>query len=298
MTAADLIHPDDATALKALKSIPALSVVMEKVFQYGYDEISWSENVTTNLRLSDTQMPEIYKHLPPICRQLGIPVPELYLQMSPIANAWTSGNSRVYIVVTLGLIKRFKDEELDAVLAHECGHILCQHVLYQTLANAIFTLGDTLMDSFVGQIGTAAMKPLRQALVTWSRASELSADRVACMVTSASTLTKVLAKLERIPKYILDEMDFNAWAKQGADYEALKNGSTWQKVVRWMANTDIDHPYSPVRAYEAIRWENSGQCERLKNGIQMIASGLACPNCGAPISQDWIFCKKCGNKLK
>ena len=128
MTLDELIHPDDAQALKALQSIPVLPKIMEKVFEYGYDEISWSENITSNLRLSEHQMPEIYNRLPPICERLGIPVPELYLQMSPIANAWTSGHSKVYIVLTLGLIRRLKGEELDAVIAHECGHILCQHV--------------------------------------------------------------------------------------------------------------------------------------------------------------------------
>ena len=116
----EFIHPDDAAALKALKSVPALPNLMEKVFQYGYDEISRSENITTNLRLSEKQMPEIYNRLPPICEKLGIPVPELYLQMSPLPNAWTSGHKRVYIVLTLGLIKKVKDDELDAVLAHEC----------------------------------------------------------------------------------------------------------------------------------------------------------------------------------
>ena len=95
-----------------------------------------------------------------VCRKLQMPIPELYLQMSPIPNAWTSGNTRTYIVVTLGLIRRFQEEELDAVLAHECGHILCHHVLYSMLANAIFDLGDSLMDSILGSIGNAAIYDL------------------------------------------------------------------------------------------------------------------------------------------
>ena len=84
----ELIHPLDAKALKALKNVPGLPKLMEKIFEYGYDELAWSDNVTTNLRLSETQMPEIYNRLPPICERLGIPVPELYLQMSPIPNAF------------------------------------------------------------------------------------------------------------------------------------------------------------------------------------------------------------------
>ena len=298
MNPSDFIHPDDASALQALKNIPALPSLMEKVFQYGYDEILWSENITSNVRLSETQMPEVYNHLPPICQKLGIPVPELYLQMSPVLNAWTSGHNKPYIVITLACIKRFKDEELDALLAHECGHILCQHVLYSMLAQSIFDLGDSLVESFIGQIGNVALKPVKQSLHAWSRASELSADRVACMITSASTLARVLAKLERIPQYILDNFDYNAWAKQGADYERMKSGSTWNKVVRYMANTDMDHPFSPVRVYEALKWESSGRCARLKEGIKLLASGNACPKCGAPITGDWMFCKKCGFKLK
>lgn len=253
----DLIHPEDAKTLKALKNIPALPTIMEKVFQYGYDEISWSENVTSNLRLSKSQMPEIYNRLPPICERLGIPVPELYLQMTPIPNAWTSGHSKPYIVLTLGLIKRVKDEELDAVLAHECGHIVCQHVLYQTLASAIFSLGDSMADSFLGTIGSAALKPVRLALIAWSRASELSADRIACLFVPAQTLAKALARISLIPRYIVDNMDINAWAMQGKDFEDLKDGSAWNKIVRWMANSDADHPYHPVRVYEALEWENT-----------------------------------------
>lgn len=210
MNIEEIIHPADAKALKALKNVPGLPKLMEKIFEYGYDELAWSDNVTTNLRLSKTQMPEIYNRLPPICERLGIPVPELYLQMSSIPNAWTSGHKKVYIVVTLGLIRRMKGEELDAVLAHECGHILCQHVLYQTLANAIFTFGDAMADSFVGMIGNVAMKPIRQALMLWSRASELTADRVACIISPVSVLSRVLARLDMIPKNIVETMDFNA----------------------------------------------------------------------------------------
>ena len=265
MNIKELIHPEDAKALKALKSIPALPKIMEKIFEYGYDELSWSENVTTNLRLSETQMPEVYNRLPPISERLGIPVPELYLQMSPFANSWTSGHKKVYIVVTLGLIRRLKGEELDAVLAHECGHILCQHVLYQTLANAIFTFGDTMADSFVGTIGNAAMKPIRQALLVWSRASELSADRVACIFTPALTLSRALARLEMIPKSIVETMDFDAWSRQGKDYEALKNGTAWNKIVHWLSDSDADHPYTPVRVYEAMKWEKTETCGWLRS---------------------------------
>lgn len=292
------IHPNDAATLQKLREIPALPSLMEKFFQYGYDELMWSQNVSSNLRLSEAQLPEVYNHLPPICEKLGIPVPELYVEMSPYPNAYTSGHNRVYIVLTMGLIRRFKDEELDAVLAHECGHILCQHVLFTMLARALFAFGDMLLTSLAGQIGNIAIKPLKQSLFSWERASELSADRVACMITSADTLTKVLAKLERIPPSILAKMNYEAWANQGAEYEEMKFSGAYKNAIRLITNMDLDHPYGPVRAYEAKIWENSEVCKRLKGGIKMITSGHFCPQCGFPIEPNWGFCKKCGLKLK
>lgn len=309
MNISTFIHPNDATALQALKSIPVFPTVVEKILEYGWEDLMWSENVTSNIRLSEDQMPEIYNLLPPICQTLKIPTPELYLKMTPIPNAWTSGNTRVYIVLTLGLIRRLDEEEMKAVIAHECGHILCQHVLYSMIADSIFNFGDLLMDSFLGQIGNIAMKPIKAALYNWQRASELSADRVATYITSADALTKSLVKLEGVPRSIAKTLNYNAWARQGADYEALKQGNTWNKIVRLLANSGLDHPYGPVRAFEARIWENSTQCKVLKGNNQPVLeneipiktdadSGSTCPSCSSPILQDWSFCKKCGYKLK
>lgn len=273
----EIIHPEDAKALNTLKSIPALPQLMKKLFEYGYDDILWSDNITMNLRLSEKQMPDLYNRLPPICKRLGIPVPELYLQMSPIANAWTSGYKKVHIVITLGLIRRLKDEELDAVLAHECGHIVCQHVLYTTLANAIFSLGDSVLNSMWGFLGSTALEPIRQALITWCRASELSADRIACVVSSAEVLTRALARLSLIPNYIVDSMDLKAWAEQGKDFENLREGSTWNKIVRWMSDSDNDHPYNPVRAYQAMVWEKTTLCRKLRSDTRCLYLSSSVP---------------------
>lgn len=300
----DFIHPDDAAALKALKAIPALPTVIEKVMQYGYEEISWSENITRNVRLSESQMPEIYKRLPPICQKLGIQEPDLYLQMSPVPNAWTSGNKKVYIVITYGLIRRCSPEEIDAALAHECGHILCQHVLYSMLASAVFEVGDAIMDSILGQIGNVAMKPIKQALYSWYRASELSADRVACMVAGKDTTIKMLAKLEGIPAVLLKDFDYGSWIMQGRDYEQMKNGSAWSKIARYLANTDMDHPYGPVRAYEVKKWgERNNDISLPPTSSQPVLSEPAyinnnvCPSCGASLVDGWKFCKRCGRQL-
>ena len=83
------------------------------------------------IRLSPNQLPKLYNRLPPICKKLGIEQPEFYLSMDPNPNAWTFGDTKIFITITSGLVDMMTEEELDAVIAHECGHILCHHVLYQ-----------------------------------------------------------------------------------------------------------------------------------------------------------------------
>lgn len=301
MIGADFIHPDDKAMMNSLQSIPALPAIMNKVFELGLDDILWSENITSNLRLSENQMPEVYRLLPPICKQLGIPEPELYLSSSVIPNSWTSGKARTYIVVTFGLVRRLTKDELIAVIAHECGHIICNHVIYNTLAEGIFNFGEFITENIVGGnlINSVALKGLRQKLAAWQRASELSADRVACMVASADSLIHGLAKIERIPYMARKNMNYDAWAQQGADYESLKDGKAWGKIVRWLANSDMDHPYSTVRAYEAKKWEKITNGTRLLTSPSMalLSSQSCCSKCGAPLDSTWQFCRKCGNKI-
>ena len=64
--------------------------------------------------------------------------------MSPYPDAYTIGEENVSICLTSGLLEIMDDEELHAVIAHECGHIACQHMLYHTLAQFMLFTGANL----------------------------------------------------------------------------------------------------------------------------------------------------------
>ena len=97
---AEFIHPEDAAALRQLESIPGFPTIAKKVLELGYEKLRYGINMASTIRLSPTQLPELYRHLPPICERLGIKEPEFYLEMNPVPNAYTSGDTRVFIVVT------------------------------------------------------------------------------------------------------------------------------------------------------------------------------------------------------
>ena len=83
MKPSDFIHPEDAAALRKLESIPGFPALVKKFYALGYEKFFYGTNMASNIRLSENQLPELYRHLPPICRKLGIAEPEFYLEMNP-----------------------------------------------------------------------------------------------------------------------------------------------------------------------------------------------------------------------
>ena len=66
MQPSDFIHPEDAAALRQLESIPGFPALVKKVLALGLEQLQYGINMATTIRLSSTQLPQLYRHLPPI----------------------------------------------------------------------------------------------------------------------------------------------------------------------------------------------------------------------------------------
>jgi len=292
MSPSDFIHPEDAAALQQMESIPGFGTLIKKVLAVGIENLQYGVNMASTIRLSERQLPDLYRHLPPICHKLGIREPELYLKMDPIPNAWTFGDTRIYITLTSGLVDMLTDEELDSVIAHECGHILCRHVLYHTVAEWVKSGLASL-----GILGSLAV-PIEYALLYWSRKSELSADRAAAIVTSPEIVASVQARLSGGPSSITSKIDLNEWAKQADEYDRIQNSGLWNKTLQLSVIAGLDHPFAAVRVREILNWGESEQFRRIRKvSLLGAGSGKRCPNCDSHVDDDWLFCRKCGHKL-
>lgn len=291
ITASDFIHPEDAAALRQLESIPGFPALVKKVLSLGFEELQYGLNMATAIRLSPTQLPNLYNHLPPICKKLGIQEPEFYLQMNPMPNAFTFGDTRIFITITSGLVEMMENEELDAVIAHECGHIVCHHVLYHSIAQIIFSGAASL-----GILGHLAI-PIQLALLYWSRKSELSCDRCGSVITSPEIITRVMARLSGGPRSITQEINFEEWARQADRYDEIKNENLWNKSLQLYSIAKEDHPFAAVRVREILKWGQSPQYQNLMENIKWEAYSRKCPNCGLLVHDDWTYCKYCGTKL-
>ena len=296
INSSEFIHPEDAAALKQLENIPGFPAIAKKLLELGYEKLKYGINMASSIRLSPTQIPELYKHLPPICKRLGIKEPEFYLEMNPQPNAFTAGDTRIFIVVTSGLVEMMDDEEFDAVLAHECGHILCRHNVYKLVADYMKIGLDAL-----GLLGSLA-KPVEYSLLYWSRKAELSCDRCASIITSPETVARVMARLAGGPKSITQSVNMSEWAKQADKYDEIKHDGLWNKTLQYGVTLGMTHPFSSVRVREILKWGDSMQYKNLMqnltlNSEQLDLSKNKCKCCGKSTLEDWVFCKYCGYKL-
>lgn len=289
---AEFIHPEDAAALRQLESIPGFPALVKKIMALGLEQLKYGMNMATAIRLSPTQLPKLYNHLPPICEKLGIPEPEFYLQMDPVPNAWTFGDTKIFITITSGLVELLNDEELDAVIAHECGHILCRHVLYHSIAQYILTSADAM-----GILGSLTV-PIQYAILYWYRKSELSCDRCASIITSPEVLARSMARLSGGPKSITGNLNMQEWARQADQYDSIRNDGLWNKALQLSVIIKQSHPFSAVRVREILKWGQTAQYQNLKKNLTAIASGKSCPVCKRTVSGDWGYCRYCGGKLK
>ena len=244
------IHPQDLAALESLKKVPLFDTVM-RGFMKIYDErVEHAINMASKLRLGPNQRPDIYKHLVDICAKLGIPEPELYIALDPNPNAWTFGESKPYITLTSGLVDLVSDRELYATIAHECGHILCHHVLYTQIAMKLLQLGT----GYFGIVAALA-KPLMWAFQYWCRKSELSADRVEVYcLGETDTFVRVSMRYCGGGGGNHTSAEIQAFLQQAKDYEAELKDSFYEKALQAFYIKDMDHPFMTIRCLEVTRW--------------------------------------------
>lgn len=290
--AKDFMHPDDRAALEALRSIPLFPQALKTFMKLMDERQVYILNMAQKIRLGPDQLPEIYGLLPPICADLGIPEPELFLTMSPEPNAWTHGDTHVHVTLTSALLEDLEPEEVRAVLAHECGHIACHHVLYRTMADWMVRSGGALIDRYV-PLPIPISEPLRMGLLYWVRRSELSADRAAALVMRAVLpVATVMIRLAGGPKRVTGHVNLDSYVRQADAYDHLSEAA-WTGLLQNLAEMHSDHPFAAIRAREILRW---GQTDAYRALLRVLDTP-ACPACGTPVDPAWKFCRRCGHAL-
>ena len=249
------IHESDKAALSMLKVIPGFTQVLSTFMKVWNEENMHINNMAMKVRISEEQLPEYYAMLLPICDKLGIDIPEFYLELNPYANAYTTGNTKAAITITSGLLETIPEELLPTVLAHECGHIACHHVLYTTMGRWIL---EGALNAIPMKIAKTALTPINFAFAYWMRCSEYSADRAAILCDGTpDKLFEVCMRLAGMDKDIVHRANLDAFFNQAKEYREKINQNAANKLREIYQFYRADHPVNSIRALEAKEWANS-----------------------------------------
>lgn len=264
----DIRHPLDKQNTAVLSSLPGVDLVTKGLLAPVAEEVMYLENIGTSVRVSDKQMPGLHNLMQEAADVLGIQAPDLYVRQSPQPNAYTLAinGKKPFVVVHTSLVELLTPAELQAVLAHELGHLKCDHGVWLSLANVI--AASALQ---VPGLGVLLYRNIETALMRWVRAAELTCDRAALLVAQdPKVVCSVMMKLAGGSPSLASELSVDAFLEQARSYDdATTSGLGW--YLRNAQSSQLSHPLPVLRAKEIDRWAQSDEY------MQLLARGTPLP---------------------
>jgi Zn-dependent protease with chaperone function len=258
-------HPADRAATAALRSIPLMEKVVKRLVGFGHERQLRQVLIGNAVQVSDEQVPQLWARHCWAASVLDVEaVPELFVTQTPLANALTVGARRPMVIIFSGLASDYSRSEVDAVLAHEMGHVLSEHYYYQT---ALQFLSMIVMSSgsAAGALAGLPLKAIYLVLLEWARAAELSSDRASALVVGDPLITCQM--LMRTAGGALEGMNLDAFLAQAARYADEDD-----MLARWSrawVEASLRHPFAVKRARELTNWVNDGSYERVRSGTYL-----------------------------
>ena len=246
-------HPLDLAATRSLQQLPGLDTLLRMVISPLAEEFFHLENIASSILVGERQLPDLHNLLLEACQILDLEPPQLYIRQNPVPNAYTFAmrGERPFIVIHTSLLELLTPEETQAVIAHELGHLKCDHSLYLTLANLI-TLAAYLLPG-----GEVMAQNLQSQMMEWVRCAEFTCDRAALLVAQEPrVVASLLMKLSGGSPSLVSQLNLDAFLEQARSYEAISNNALGD-ALKQIRTQDLTHPVPVLRAKEIDRWASS-----------------------------------------
>src|SRR6267378_3970376 len=261
------VHPADKRALAALRAIPGIDSALKKLLAVTGESAIRVIFTASAVKVTPKQCPDLHAKLQVACTTLGVDMPDLFVQQSPIVNAFTGGVERPVIVLYSQPLERLTDEEVLAVVAHEVGHIHAEHVLYLTAARLIEFLATAavLASPLAFIIKELLTLSMRSALLAWSRRAELSCDRAALLVTQdANVIGRTMMKMAG--GTFASKVDYEQFLVQARDFKKTYDEKALDRFWADVVTSGLSHPFPVWRVSEILQWVESGEYKQLMTG--------------------------------
>lgn len=270
-------HPLDLEATKALKQIPGVDILVRNLLGQMAEQFFYVENIASSILVGEQQLPQFHKLLVEACRVLDLEPPQLYVRQHPVPNAYTFAmrGKQPFIVIHTSLLELLTPEEIQAVIAHELGHLKCDHGVYLTLVNLV-VLAAGQLPNFGGFVAQA----LQAQLLEWVRCAEFTCDRAALLATQDPKIVmSLLMKLSGGSPTLAPQLNLDAFLAQARAYDDISN-TEMGEVLKSARTSQLTHPLPVLRAREIDRWASSRDYQNLLESHTMHYNHEAAPKGG------------------
>ncbi len=253
-------HPLDLEATKTLKQIPGLDMMVRNLLGPMAEQVFYVENIASSILVGEKQLPDLHKLLLEACQILDIDPPQLYVRQHPAPNAYTFAmrGKQPFVVIHTSLIEILTPEEIQAVIAHELGHLKCDHSVYLTPVNLLI-----LAAAIVPNVGAVLAQAIQSQLLEWVRCAEFTCDRAALLATqNPKVVMSVLMKLAGGSPTLAPQLNLDAFVDQARAYDDISKTELGE-MVKSARTAQLSHPVPVLRAREIDRWAGSQEYQKL-----------------------------------
>lgn len=253
-------HPLDLEATQALKQIPGIDLIVRNLLGPVAEQVFYVENIASSILVGKEQLPDLHKLLLDACQTLDIEPPQLYVRQHPVPNAYTFAmrGKQPFIMLHTSLIDILTPEEIQAVIAHELGHLKCDHSLYLTPVNLLILAAASLPT-----VGVVIAQAIQAQLLEWIRCAEFTCDRAALLATqNPKVVMSVLMKLAGGSPKLSSALNLDAFIAQARAYDEISKNEMGE-LVKATRTAQLTHPVPVLRAREIDRWGSSKEYQKL-----------------------------------
>ncbi|CEL93300.1 unnamed protein product [Vitrella brassicaformis CCMP3155] len=257
-------HPLDVQASRQVRAVRGVEQGIRFLFSAVLEDVLLLDNLSSSVKVSAKQMPRLHALLKEACEILDMKdMPDLYVRQNPQPNAYTVAiqGRRPFIVVHSSLVDLMTPAEVQTVLAHELGHLKCEHGIF-ALSSGLLQL---ILDSLGGRVGRRLAAALELATLRWSRAAEFSCDRAALLVAQdVRVVVSTFLKLVGGSASMSNELDVDEFLAQAKALDELERAPLI-RLFREAVALRSTHPLPVLRAQELERWSREAQYQGLLN---------------------------------
>ena len=253
-------HPLDLEATQALKQIPGVDTIVRNLLGPVAEQVFYVDNIASSVLVGENQLPHLHELLLEACKNLDIDPPQLYVRQHPAPNAYTFAmrGKQPFVVVHTSLIDLLTPEEIQAVIAHELGHLKCDHSVYLTPVNLLI-----LAAASVPNVGAFVAQAIQAQLLEWVRCAEFTCDRAALLATqNPKVVMSVLMKLAGGSPTLSTKLNLDAFIAQARAYDDISKTELGE-MLKVAQTAQLTHPVPVLRAREIDRWASSQEYQKL-----------------------------------